>query len=306
MFMKQWRVWLQAARLRTLPLASAGILTGSALAAQAGAFRLNIFIWAWLTALLLQILSNFANDLGDAQHGADSAHRQGPTRAVQSGAISHRAMWRAIFFTGGGSLLTGTYLLYLAFFSGSVPNYKAFTILLLIGVLAILAAIGYTIGKRPYGYWGLGDLSVWLFFGLIAVAGSYFLYTGQLTAAVWGAAAAIGFWSVGVLNLNNMRDIESDRLAGKRSLPVRMGYQAARYYHAFLVIAGMLALLFTANILFHQRQQFVFLLTYPLFVIHLKKVWNTAEPPQLDPLLKQLALSTFFCSVLFAAAAFWG
>lgn len=303
--MKQWRSWLQAARLRTLPLASAGVLTGTALAAYVGAFRLDLFIWALLTALLLQVLSNFANDLGDTQHGADSAYRQGPARAVQSGAISRRAMWRAILLTGAAALATGSYLLYLAFFRGATPNYSAFFGLLATGLLAIFAAIGYTMGKRPYGYLGLGDLSVWLFFGLVAVGGTYFLYTGQLHLPVWGAAAAIGFWSVGVLNLNNMRDIESDRLAGKRSLPVRLGYQRARHYHTFLIIAGMAGMLLSAGMLLTHPQQFIFLLTYPLFIIHLRKVWNTPEPHLLDPLLKQLAISTFLCALLFAVTAFW-
>jgi 1,4-dihydroxy-2-naphthoate octaprenyltransferase len=304
--MKQWRSWLQAARLRTLPLASAGVLTGTALAAYVGAFRLDLFIWALLTALLLQVLSNFANDLGDSQHGADSSHRRGPQRAVQSGAISRRAMWRAVILTGLAAFGSGIYLLYLAFFSGTNPNYRAFFTLLGIGLLAIIAAINYTMGKRPYGYLGLGDLSVWLFFGLIAVGGTYFLFTGRLHGVIWGAAAAIGFWSVGVLNLNNMRDMESDRLAGKYSLPVRMGYAAARRYHAFLIVGGMLGMLLSAVMLPESPQQFIFLLTYPLFIIHLKKVWNTPEPSHLDPFLKQLALSTFLCALLFTVGAFWG
>ena len=215
--------WIGAMRPRTLPLAIACIGMGAFLAADADSFDGAIFGLSVLTTILLQILSNLANDYGDSQHGADSAERQGPARAVQSGAISPAAMRRSIILFAGLSFISGVTLLYLAL----GWQWQTFLFFLGLGLLSILAAITYTASKKPYGYVGLGDLSVVIFFGLMAVLGSSYLYLGHLHVAYVLPALSCGFFATAVLNVNNIRDIESDTAAGKRSIPVRIGRPAA-------------------------------------------------------------------------------
>ncbi len=296
LFMKHW---LQAFRLRTLPLALASILMGSFLAAQAGLFDLRIFVLCALTTIFLQVLSNVANDYGDSIHGADHAGRQGPARTVQSGLITAAAMRRAMWLLAGLSLLSGCLLLYVAFWARPVADpWKLFGYFLGLGVLAILAAIGYTAGKRPYGYMGLGDLSVFLFFGWVAVAGTYFLHGQHFHWALLLPASSSGFLAVGVLNINNIRDIASDKEAGKYSVPVRIGRQAAVYYHwALLGAASLCALVYLLSYSSNWWAA-LFVLTWPL-------LWRNAQAVQqkealaLDPYLKQLALSSLLFTLLF-------
>ncbi|WP_291785670.1 1,4-dihydroxy-2-naphthoate octaprenyltransferase, partial [Cecembia sp.] len=203
------QAWMHAIRLRTLPLALSCIFMGSFLAAYTGHLRWEVLILAALTTVFLQILSNLANDYGDSVHGADSVERKGPIRAVQSGLISLKEMKRAMFILAGLSLLTGLVLLYVA-----VQNWVTFSLFLFLGLLAIWAAISYTSGKNPYGYVGLGDLSVFLFFGLLGVAGTYFLHSLSLSWSILWPAFSLGCFSTAVLNINNIRDIESDQKAG--------------------------------------------------------------------------------------------
>ncbi len=287
--------WLTAFRLRTLPLALASIGMGAFLAASSGAFNALVFGLCALTTIFLQILSNLANDYGDSIHGADSVDRQGPERAVQSGAISKRAMKNAIIIFVVLSLIAGIGLIYAAF------GWLTFNFLLFLGIgaLAIVAAITYTAGYRPYGYAGLGDISVLVFFGFVAVMGSAFLYEQELNWNYLWPAISIGCFSTAVLNVNNIRDIESDVKAGKKSIPVRIGRVAAVRYHWLLLFVGVSASLVYTYLNFDAYVQFLFVLSIPLFFVNALAVKNKTTAETLDPFLKQMALSTLLFVILF-------
>jgi 1,4-dihydroxy-2-naphthoate octaprenyltransferase len=290
-------VWLDAMRPRTLPLATASILMGSALAASRPPFSWAVTILAIITAILLQILSNLANDFGDSQHGADSAHREGPQRAVQSGAISSRKMLAAIVITSLLSAIIGIALLWAAFGSQGI---RFILVFLLLGGAAILAAIGYTAGIRPYGYAGLGDLSVLIFFGWVAVMGTYFLQTERLDWDVMLPATSCGLLAVAVLNINNIRDRRSDGLAGKNTIPVRLGLQGARIYHWILLLGAiLLAIIYVLNF-YYSPWQFLFLLTVPLLIANGIQVWRMSAPAELNPLLKKLSITTLLFVLVFS------
>jgi 1,4-dihydroxy-2-naphthoate polyprenyltransferase len=290
------KIWLSAFRLRTLPLALSCIAMGGFLAASADAFSWDIFLLCILTTIFLQILSNLANDYGDSIHGADSLDRKGPSRAVQSGAISAQQMKVAVFVFVILCLVSGITLLVVSF----GWNWKAMLFFFALGLLSILAAIAYTVGKRPYGYAGLGDFSVLIFFGLVGVMGSYYLFTKELSWYQMLPALSCGFFSIGVLNINNIRDIESDKKAGKFSIPVRVGRHNAILYHGFLLFAGLISAILFNIFTSHSPWQWLFLLSTPLFV---KNVLAVSRKPseQLDPYLKQMALSTLAFVLLFGA-----
>ncbi|UTW60678.1 1,4-dihydroxy-2-naphthoate polyprenyltransferase [bacterium SCSIO 12741] len=294
--MAEIKAWLGAFRLRTLPLALSCIITGSMAAWGSESFSPSIFAWAILTTVLLQVLSNLANDLGDAEKGTDNENRLGPARAVQSGVISKEAMKKAVIICGILALFSGVYLLFLAFDSWNLT----WLLFFILGLASILAAIKYTMGKGAYGYRGLGDLFVFLFFGLVGVLGAYFLQTGQIQWHTWLPAVTIGCFSVGVLNLNNMRDIDNDRDSGKRTLVVSMGLPAARWYHLSLLLVGWLAMLLFTFENWKSPWQLLFLVTLPLFIANGKKAYTHKTPQELIPSLKQLALGTFFFSLTFA------
>lgn len=284
----QIKPWIAAFRLRTLPLALSVIAMGSFLAAAQGLFRWPVLLLAALTTLLLQVLSNLANDYGDSIHGADKGDRKGPSRAVQSGQITSVAMKRAMLITAFLSLASGLVLLWVAL--GNQPF--LFFSFLGLGILSILAAIGYTNGKRPYGYAGLGDLSVLVFFGLVGVGGSYFLHTQRIDWQVLLPALSCGFFSVGVLNVNNIRDIESDQAAGKYSIPVRIGRQKAVIYHWMLLAGGVLCGVFYVLQNPGGYTSWLFLVSLPLFWKVGRGVQTYQDPARLDPFLKMMALST--------------
>jgi 1,4-dihydroxy-2-naphthoate octaprenyltransferase len=285
--------WLIAFRLRTLPLATASILLGCGLAALHGLHHWPISILAVLTAVFLQILSNLANDFGDFENGADLAGRVGPDRMVATGSISPLAMKKAMGVFGALSFFTGVALLWVAFGGLSL----AFYTLLLLGMAAIAAAVKYTAGRNPYGYAGLGDISVLLFFGLIAVLGTYYLHTQQLQADLLLPALGMGLLSVAVLNLNNMRDRESDARAGKRTIPVRFGAQAAVRYHTLLVLTALLALLYYA-----RGQSLQLHLGWVVagiwLLLNLYKIRKVKVPADYDPFLKRTALNTLLFALL--------
>ena len=287
--------WIVAFRLRTLPLALSSIGMGGFLAASFHSFKLVVFVLAVFTTIFLQVLSNLANDYGDYEHGADNEDRKGPRRAVESGAISAQEMKKAIWILGILSFLTGAYLLYNAFNFLS-PGFVGFLVL---GLICIAAAIKYTAGKNPYGYSGYGDISVFTFFGLVAVLGTYYIQAREVFASLILPAAACGFFATGVLNINNIRDIESDSKARKRSIPVRLGKRNAKIYHLFLLTAGMICPLVYTIQHFNSIFQLLFLITYPLFIINGLKVWKKESSEELDPLLKQMALSTLFFVICF-------
>lgn len=286
--------WIKAFRLRTLPLALSCIGMGGFLAASNGDFQWNIFLFSVLTTIFLQILSNLANDYGDSIHGADSADRKGPSRAVQSGAISPGQMKIAIGIFVALCLISGVTLLLISF----GLNWSAIFFFFGLGVLSILAAIAYTIGKKPYGYAGLGDFSVLIFFGLVGVMGSNYLFTKELNWIQILPAFSCGFFSMGVLNINNIRDIESDKKAGKYSIPVRIGRDRAIQYHWFLLVGGLISAIAFIALTYQSPIQLLFVLSFPLFIMNGLSVQQ--EPSEkLDPYLKQLALSTLLFVVLF-------
>lgn len=289
------KTWITAFRLRTLPLALASIGMGSFLAAAAGKFSWSIFILCVLTTIFLQVLSNLANDYGDAVNGADSIDREGPKRMVHSGAISLRAMKMAILIFVLLSLLTGITLLLVALGF----NWKALLFFLTVGILSIIAAIAYTAGRKPYGYMGLGDLSVLIFFGLVGVLGSYYLYTGQFEPSLILPALSCGLFSVAVLNVNNIRDIKSDKKAGKFSIPVRIGRRKAIYYHWFLLLTGILSTTIFVIFFGHQYWQWLFLLAVPFIIYNGMAINKKENSSELDPYLKQMALSTLLFVFLF-------
>jgi 1,4-dihydroxy-2-naphthoate polyprenyltransferase len=288
------KVWLRAFRLRTLPLALSSIAMGGFLAASKGMFSWGIFLLCILTTILLQILSNLANDYGDSIHGADSDDRKGPSRAVQSGAISPSAMKSAVFVFIMLCVGSGLTLLIYAF----GWDWKAIVFFFGLGLLSIGAAIAYTVGKKPYGYAGLGDFSVLIFFGLVGVLGSFYLFTKTVSWLEVLPAISCGMFSVGVLNINNMRDIDSDIKAGKYSIPVRLGPSKAILYHWLLLSIGILSSVIYTLIEYRSGWQLIFLVTLPLFIINGKAV-STKAAEALDPFLKQMALTTLIFVLLF-------
>lgn len=294
------RHWIKAFRLRTLPLALSCVGMGGFLAASSGSFRFDVFALCIITTVLLQVLSNLSNDYGDSLHGADSTSRVGPSRAVQSGVISPQQMKLAIFLFTGLCLASGITLLVFAF----GMNWNALLFFFGLGVLSILAAIAYTVGRKPYGYAGLGDVSVLIFFGLAGVLGSVYLFTH--TVNLWQLLPALtcGFFSMGVLNVNNIRDIESDREAGKFSIPVRIGKTNAVYYHWLLLGGGWMAGIAFTIFTYQSPAQWLFLVSAPLF-IHNALAVSRKQARELDPYLKQLAISTLIFVLLFGIGLVW-
>ena len=294
--MSKTKAWIHAFRLRTLPLALSSIILGSLIAASEDKFNSYIFILAITTTLFLQILSNLANDLGDSISGADNDSRIGPERAVQSGIISKKEMKNMLFVFILLSLISGSILIYEA---AQIITLQQALVIFAIGILAILAAINYTIGKNPYGYMGFGDLFVFLFFGLVGVIGSFFLHTGYLNWHILFPAASVGLLSAGVLNLNNMRDIENDSQTGKRTLVVKIGSKAAKNYHLIILSSAMLFAIIYSLLNNASIYQFIYLLSFPLILRNISLVIANKDPRDLDPELKKLALSCFFFSLSF-------
>ena len=237
--MSKVRAYITSFRLRTLPLSLSGVLLGSLLAASDGYFKTTTFVWAMLTTVALQILSNLANEVGDLTKGTDNEHRLGPIRSAQSGALSMREMVQAMIVFGVIAIITGSLLIYEAF--RDLLNWKSIS-LFIAGGASIVAAVKYTVGKSAYGYRGLGDLFVFIFFGLVSVMGSYFAMSGVLPWICVLPAAAIGFLSSGVLNMNNIRDIENDSVCGKRTIPVILGIRGAKIYHFVITLLAVICL----------------------------------------------------------------
>jgi 1,4-dihydroxy-2-naphthoate octaprenyltransferase len=291
--------WIQAARLRTLPLSVSGIVLGSFYAMSQAIFNWKIIIFALLTTLGLQILSNFANDYGDGVKGTDNDDRVGPKRAIQSGVISPRAMKNAIIITAIITFCFAFLLIYVSFKNKYLYYSLAFLVL---GILAIASAIRYTVGTNAYGYKGYGDVFVFVFFGLVSTFGVYFMFSKQMDWLLLLPATAIGFLSVGVLNLNNMRDEESDRKAQKNTLVVQKGGAWAKKYHYFLVITAMVLVLLFAALNRFNFDQYLFIVAYFPLTSHLMTVYRNKAPKLLDPELKKLAISTFLLSILLSLA----
>ena len=287
--------WIQAARLRTLPLSVSGIIVGSFYAMSQALFNWNIVFWALVTTLGFQILSNFANDYGDGIKGTDNEDRVGPKRTIQSGLISPKQMKKALIITSLVTLLSTIALIYVAF---KDHNLLFSFFYLLLGILAIASAIRYTVGNSAYGYSGFGDLFVFIFFGLVSTLGIYFMFAKEMDWLLILPATAIGFLSVAVLNLNNMRDEASDRKSNKNTIVVKIGASNAKNYHYFLIVSAMILIIEFSYFKDFTFDQYLFVIAYFPLLKHLKTVCNNKNPKELDPELKKVAVSTFTLSVL--------
>lgn len=290
--------WIQAARLRTLPLSVSGIIVGSAYAYHQGFSDWRIVVLALLTTLGLQVLSNYANDYGDGVKGTD-ANRIGEKRLVAAGIISAKQMKRAVLITANITFILALGLIYIAF---GKENFVLSLIFILLGISSIGAAIKYTVGKGAYGYSGFGDVFVFVFFGWVSVIGSNFLYTHVIDWKLFLPASSIGLLSVAVLNLNNMRDIENDTIAGKNTLVVKMGlHWAKKYQEACIAMASILFIVFCIVVKVSAIP--VLIINIPL-LLHIGKIKKSEKYEDFDPELKKVALSTFALSVLFWLALF--
>lgn len=292
--MKQLKVWLKAVRLRTLPLSVSGILIGNSLCFQHTEFSVTLFVLMLFTAISFQIISNFANDYGDGVKGTDNENRLGPKRVLQQGLLSREILKKGIVIISLISLLLAFVLIFLAFGSNSW-----YYILIFIGLsfASVWAAIFYTVGNKAYGYYGFGDLFVFLFFGGVSVLGAYFVQLKTFSYPAILLSLMVGFLSVGVLNLNNMRDIDNDAFVGKRTLVVIMGAAIAKKYHLFLLIVSVSILVYVFSSVSIRFFWIPYLAIIPLMV-HFISVLKNSEPKFFDPELKKLSLSIFFLSIL--------
>ena len=313
---KKLKTWISAARLETIPLSISGIIIGSFYSLFLEKFDIVIFILALLTAISFQVLSNFANDYGDGILGTDD-NRIGPKRSIASGEISPPKLKKAILINIFISISLSCFLIKYSFGT----NYYLLLIFLILSVFSIVAAIKYTMGKSPYGYKGLGDIFVFIFFGLVSVMGSSFLYSLKLDFNLLLLAISLGFFCVGVLNLNNIRDIENDTKMKKKTIPTRIGFKLSKYYHKFLIVLPfVLTIIWSNQFLIYDYaingsdnvkenleisyNHFLIILALTPFLFHLFKVHFAKTPDQFRPLLKQLALSVFLYSILIAIFLF--
>lgn len=289
------KMWFETARPKTLPLAIASIVTGSALAYYYHQFNGTIALLALITATLLQIVSNFANDYGDHIKGSDTEERIGPLRGIQQGAITFSQLRLGLILVTLASMISGAALIAVA-----CQTWNDVLAFIVLGILAIIASITYTVGKKPYGYMGLGDVSVFIFFGLLGVCGTFYLQSHLLNWAMVLPAMMSGLLAVAVLNINNLRDIEQDRKSGKNTLIVRIGAVAGRYYHiSLLILATLFALLF-ALYHFQHWYSFIFILVLPLLAKHAVFVMNHRDALQLRPMLAQMAKLALLFNIIFS------
>jgi len=293
--MKNLRPWLSAMRLRTLPLSVSGAIVSACFAYYNGHFNPWVFTLALLTTISLQILSNLANDYGDGVRGTDNAERVGPKRAIQSGVITPKQMLEAIQTNIVITIIFSMLLIWIAF-----GTYSILYVLLFIGLgaLCVYAAMTYTMGDKPYGYRALGDVFVFVFFGLVSVLANYFLHARTLDHVVVLPAIALGLLSVGVLNLNNMRDAKQDAQVGKVTLAVKLGAKRSKIYHYCLVVGAMIIALLFDLLYYVSPYNLLNLIAFIPLSIHLVKIKNAKTPKDFDKQLKVLALSTFLFAVL--------
>jgi 1,4-dihydroxy-2-naphthoate polyprenyltransferase len=286
--------WIIAARLRTLPLTVSNILLGSMIAYSKGKFTLVVLLSGLATAVLLQVLSNYANDYGDFVSGADEKRVSTYERALQSGQINPDQMRWMLIILSSLTFITGISLIALAAVAHVIK-----LLFLILGILCILAAITYTIGKKPYGYIGMGDIAVFLFFGIIGVSGIYVLQTGQWDWHILLPSASFGLLSTGVLNVNNIRDIESDRISGKRTFVVKIGLEKAKKYHSCLILSAVVLGIASTLLDYHKIIQLLYLFTVPLFLLNIYKVHTVTKSDLYDKELKSLAFASFLYSVTY-------
>jgi len=294
--MTRKQAWIHALRLRTLPLSLSGIILGSGVAASQGYWNWIVFSLSLLTTVLFQILSNLANDLGDSLKGTDNAQRIGPVRSVQSGVISVAEMKKAVIFTAVLSFISAGLLIYIG--TSTLTSSVLLTYIFL-AIACVIAAITYTVGKKAYGYHGLGDLMVLLFFGGVSVLGVYPLFAKHFDWLLLLPAFTVGSFSTAVLNLNNMRDRVNDERSGKRTLVVLMGPNLAKIYHLLLILGGIASMLVYLTQI-ENTLAFVGMVPCFILLLHVRKVMSIKNPADFDPELKKVALSTFAFSVLTA------
>ena len=306
--MAKMRTWLRAARPRTVLLSFSGVLLGAFLAfARLRSLSLPkgrsglVVLFAALTALLLQVLSNLANDYGDFKKGTDGAKRIGPQREMQSGSITESEMKRGLALTAALCLVSGALLIFVF----ARLTWQELAVFAALGLGAVLAALLYTLGKRPYGYQGLGDLFCFLFFGWTAVAGTFYLATKTLDSSVLLPASAMGFLSNAVLNINNMRDYENDRASGKNSLVVKLGLKRAFVYHCSLIVGAFLCLTMFLVLKKASYYSYAFWLLFPLFFNDLKSIKAT-RPELLDPFLGRQVRHTIWVVIGYGLLAVMG
>lgn len=293
--MKEIKPWLSAMRLRTLPLSVSGIIVGTCFASYNGRFNWWVLVLAILTTISLQILSNLANDYGDSVNGADNDDRVGPRRAVQSGKITPNEMLDAIKFNIVVVIILTLSLILAAF---GPTNFLFLLLFVFLGGISVYAALNYTMGDSPYGYRALGDIFVFVFFGLVSTMGSYLLYMQTIDHVVILPAIALGLLSVGVLNLNNMRDLNADANVGKITLAVKLGIHRAKKYHFLLIIGAMVITVMFSILYYVAPYNFLYLLAFIPLIFHIKKIKAAEQPNDFDSQLKVLALSTFLFSLL--------
>ncbi|MDO5987985.1 1,4-dihydroxy-2-naphthoate octaprenyltransferase [Flavivirga amylovorans] len=293
--MNRASLWISTMRLRTLPLSISGIILASCLAEYNGYFQWRIGILAILTTLSFQILSNLANDYGDGVKGTDNNDRIGPERAIQSGKISPDDMFNAIKINVLISIGLAFLLIFCAF---GVKHFLLTLLFFILGIASVVGAIKYTVGSNAYGYRGLGDVFVFIFFGLVSVIGCYVLYAKTIDHVVFLPACSIGLLSAGVLNLNNMRDIISDKKSNKITLAVMIGIKHVKIYHYALIgLAIILSAIF--GILYYTSPyNLIFIVAYIPLLMHIQKVRKNTDLKLLDPELKKLALTTVFLAIL--------
>ena len=291
------KMWWETARPKTLPLALASIFTGSALGYWANPQGFNGIVMALclLTTILLQVLSNFANDYGDHQKGSDTKERIGPLRGIQKGAISAKELKWGLILMVVASFLSGSFLIGIAY--ENLSDLLAFAGL---GILAIVAAITYTVGAKPYGYMGLGDISVLVFFGLLGVGGTYYLQTHSIDSHIILPAIGSGLLASAVLNINNLRDIEQDAKAGKNTLAVRLGTYKGRVYHCILLSVAALCYLAFAVATAISWTNYLFVLAMPLLAKHAIFVYRSQQPSELRPMLAQMSMISLLINILFS------
>lgn len=288
---------IKSMRLRTLPLSLAGVILGVTLAAD----KTDVSPWTaaliFLTTVCLQILSNLSNELGDTLSGTDSADRQGPKYALGSGDMTIGDIKKLILMFIGLCVISGLAMIQVSF--GSL--FKTESICLeALGAAAIVGAMKYTLGKNPYGYRGLGDVFVFIFFGLVSVLGGYYVAARELPPLIMLLpASAIGCFSVGVLNVNNIRDMKTDAV-NRVTVAIKLGMKGARIYQTILVTLGWALILVFCAVYDSAPGHYIFIITLPLYIKHLQGVWTRSERA-LDPMLPILVISTFFLSILAGA-----
>jgi 1,4-dihydroxy-2-naphthoate octaprenyltransferase len=300
--MNKVSVWISAARPRTLPLSIAGILAGSAVAVKTLVFSLPIFVLALATTLGFQVLSNFANDYGDGVKGTDNQDRVGPKRALQSGLLTAKELKQGMIVTAVITLFLVSLLIFTAF--GGEHMVLSF-IFFNLGIAAIIAAVKYTVGANAYGYKAMGDLFVFLFFGIVGVVGCNFLFSKSLGNHVFFLAIAIGCMSTAVLNLNNMRDRIQDAKVKKNTLAVVLGAKNIKTYHSILIITALVSALVYLFASQAKPVYYIALVAFIPLLINMIKVFKNEDPAALDPELKKIALSTFAFALLLFVTSFF-